>query len=150
MSGGTTLAPPSEAGRRVYTHLSRREKIGLGTEILVTYLRARSLLRRHGLEEALSILRADEAAKPADGDGLLTGVRLGRIVGRALGALPADSRCLVRSIVLVALLAKRGISSRLVIGVRSEPTFEAHAWVEYAGYELLPAGEAVHGRLADL
>jgi hypothetical protein len=151
MTGGVTLAPPTEAGRQAYTHLSRRQKLGLATEILVTYLRTRRGLRRHGLEVTLAISRSSETPTPPPGaDALLTGLRLGRIVGKTLGALPADSRCLVRSVVLVALLAKRGIPSRLVIGVQPQPTFEAHAWVEYGGYELLPSGEAAHGRLADL
>ena len=48
-------------------------------------------------------------------------VRLGRAIGRTLSILPFDSRCLVRSLVLAELLARRGIDSRVVIGVSQGP-----------------------------
>jgi hypothetical protein len=51
--------------------------------------------------------------------------------------------------VLTRLLASRGIRSSLVIGVRSEPEFEAHAWVECAGIALLPPGDDSYGRLVE-
>ncbi|MDQ3569707.1 MAG: lasso peptide biosynthesis B2 protein [Actinomycetota bacterium] len=80
----------------------------------------------------------------------LSGLRLGRAVSRTLRLLPTDSRCLVRSLVLTALLARRGLSSLLVIGVRSDPEFAAHAWVEHAGRPLLPPGEETFQRLLEL
>lgn len=69
---------------------------------------------------------------------------------RTLTVLPADSRCLMRSLVLTGLLARRGISSSLIIGVRLEPEFAAHAWVEYGGEPLLPPGDPSLGRLTEL
>jgi Transglutaminase-like superfamily len=36
------------------------------------------------------------------------------------------------------LLGRRGIPSRVVIGVRTSPEFAAHAWVEQEGLPLLP------------
>ncbi len=39
--------------------------------------------------------------------------------------------CLSRSIVLLGLLQRKGISSELCIGVRNKPKFRAHAWVEH-------------------
>jgi tetrahydromethanopterin S-methyltransferase subunit G len=74
--------------------------------------------------------------------------RLGKVVGRTLGVLPTDSRCLIRSLVLVHLLARRSIPSTLVIGVRKESGFEAHAWVEHDGEAVLPAGH--YTRLTEL
>jgi tetrahydromethanopterin S-methyltransferase subunit G len=74
--------------------------------------------------------------------------RLGKGVGRTLGVLPTDSRCLIRSLVLVHLLARRSIPSTLVIGVRKESGFEAHAWVEHDGEAVLPAGH--YTRLTEL
>lgn len=150
MSSEATLEPPTEAGRSA-RNLSVRQKVLLATEILVAYTRVRWWLRRRGFEETLSALRAGEApVRPPNGDHLLVGLKLGRIVAKTLRILPTDTRCLVRSLVLVCLLARRGIASRLVIGVLPESKFAAHAWVEYAGYPLLPAGAAVEGRLADL
>jgi hypothetical protein len=52
--------------------------------------------------------------------------------------MPFDSRCLIRSLVLVRILARRRIASSLVLGVSTTPAFEAHAWVEHAGVALLP------------
>jgi hypothetical protein len=115
------------------------------------YARIRWRLARLGFEKTVTLLQHAETA-PTDvgGDQLLVGVRLGRIVGRTLGVLPADSRCLVRSLVLTGLLASRGIRSTLVIGVKSEPDFEAHAWVECVGMPLLPAGDETYERLVEL
>jgi len=57
---------------------------------------------------------------------------------RLLSVLPTDSRCLIRSLVLLALLERRGAGATLVVGVRTEPQFAAHAWVECQGEALLP------------
>jgi hypothetical protein len=151
MTDPARLEPPSQAGRLAYRRrLSAPRRLQLAAEIVAAYARARWWLRRGTLAEAVAALRADAAAaREPDGDQLLTGIRLGRSVGRALRALPADSRCLVRSLVLTRLLASRGIRSSLVIGVRSEPEFEAHAWVECAGIALLPPGDDSYGRLVE-
>ena len=145
--------------RRATAHLASpsplplSDKVRLAGEIVADYVRARWLLRRSGLPGAVAALRAHPAAGE-DGSGAadarVSGLRLGRAVGRTLGALPADSRCLVRSLVLTGLLARRGLSSTLVIGVRPDPEFAAHAWVECAGEPLLYAGEGTYGRLAEI
>jgi hypothetical protein len=74
--------------------------------------------------------------------------RLGRAVGKTLRLLPTDSRCLIRSLVLTRLLARRAIPNTIVIGVRKAPDFQAHAWVEHEGRPILPAGE--YTRLTEL
>jgi hypothetical protein len=123
----------------------------LAAEILSTYVRARWLLARKNLPDAVAALRGGHRhEQPTEGDLLLTGVRLGRRIGRTLSLLPADSRCLVRSCVLTALLARRGIGSTLIIGVRSAPAFEAHAWVECSGVPLLDPGAGEYGRLVEV
>ena len=76
------------------------------------------------------------------------GVRLAKATTRTLALLPADSRCLMQSLVLTGLLSRRGIGSVLVIGVKSNPDFQAHAWVEHNDRPLLPSGE--FGRLVEL
>jgi hypothetical protein len=77
-----------------------------------------------------------------------TARRLGRAVQRTLRLLPTDSRCLIRSLVLTRLLARRSIPNTLVIGVRKTGEFEAHAWIEHGGQPILPAGE--YTRLTEL
>jgi hypothetical protein len=85
-----------------------------------------------------------------DGYAFAEAARLGRAVVRTLRLVPGDTRCLRRSLVLIQLLAKRGIPARLVIAARTDPDFLAHAWVEYDGEPVLsPAGDS-YGRLVEL
>jgi hypothetical protein len=119
-------------------------KLILGVEILVTYARARRLLARRGLEDALGALRGTSVpitGRP-EAAAVHAGIRLGRAVTRTLTAARLDSRCLMTSLVLTGLLARRGLVSSLVIGVRPAEEFGAHAWVELNGKPLLPVGAA--------
>ena len=134
-------------------------KAQLAGEVLTAYGKVRWWLPRHQLDDVVARLRQVASAHPpGSGDvalvdpesAQLSGLRLGRAVSRTLRLLPTDSRCLVRSLVLTALLARRGLSSSLVIGVRSDPEFAAHAWVEHAGRPLLPPGEENFLRLVEL
>jgi hypothetical protein len=145
------VEPPSpEAVAAFRRHLSLSQKAALAAEIIASYVRARRWLRRDELPEIVRALRAaGPPTRVPNGDQLLVGIRLGRIVGKTLGVLPADSRCLVRSLVLTSLLVRRSIRSSLVIGVRPGPSFEAHAWVECAGTPLLPTGDERYGRLVE-
>jgi hypothetical protein len=70
----------------------------------------------------------------------------GAVMG-LLAVLPTDSRCLVRSLVYLAMLERRGVESTLVIGVRTEPEFAAHAWVECENEPLLPSGDGDYAPL---
>jgi hypothetical protein len=74
----------------------------------------------------------------------------GRGVTRTLRALPTDSRCLMQSLVLVDILARHGVTTSLVIGVRPGEDFLAHAWVELDGRPLLPPHEHEFSRLTSL
>ena len=56
----------------------------------------------------------------------------------------------MRSLVLLSMLEKRGVASTLVIGVRSEPEFAAHAWIEYEGEALLPSGNGQYARMVEI
>jgi hypothetical protein len=127
--------------------LSPREKIELVVEIAAAYARARWLLRHSDLPTTVAALRS-APAPPRNTqvrDSTRAGLRLGRAMARTLRPIPFDSRCLMRSLVLTRLLARRGIDSSLVIAVQSEPTFRAHAWVERDGVPLLePAGPPFH------
>ena len=113
--------------------LKRARLVG---EVLATYQRARRLMRNTDLATALGELRAHEpSGGPEPADSLFVAARLGRAVTLVLARLPTDKRCLIRSLVLSSMLARRQIPASLVLGVRpdaSEP-FLAHAWVEHEG-----------------
>jgi Transglutaminase-like superfamily len=64
--------------------------------------------------------------------------------------LPGDTRCLVRSVVLVGLLARRSVATTLVIGVLPGDRLRAHAWVELDGQALLDDGGSRYERLTEL
>lgn len=122
------------------TRLSPKAKLLLIREILAAYVRVRLWLRRADFRSVLVEARSTEPVysfDAADRDATVAAARLGRAVALTLTFLPTDTRCLTRSLVLTTLLARRGISSSLVIGVRTEPRFAAHAWVERDGYPLL-------------
>ena len=128
--------------------LSLGRKTSLAAEILVDYARVRWLLWRRDLPQALELIRAVSPGRRETE--AATDARLAWAVQRTLRQLPTDSRCLMQSLVLTSLLARRGRGSRLVIGVSPAGSFTAHAWVERAGRPLLPAHEHEFGRLADL
>lgn len=125
-------------------------KLRLGAEILGAYAHARWSLWRSDLPGAVRGLRAgaDNGAPPADAQA--AAARLGRAVVRTLGVLPTDSRCLMRSLVLTRLLARRGIDSTFVLGVRGDGDFAAHAWVERTGVPLLAPGGSEFKRLVEM
>lgn len=78
-----------------------------------------------------------------------TAIRLSAAVTRTLTLVPTGSRCLMRSLVLLRLLSRRGIDASLVIGVKGEP-FIAHAWVEHRGIALLDPGGSHFARLLQI
>ena len=125
-------------GRR----LPVRERLRLAAEVLRTYRRARKLMHSQKLDRALAGLRAGGAEPPglSSAEEQFAAFRLGRAVVLILALLPTDRRCLVRSLTLSALLARRGIPARLVLGVRpdAEQPFLAHAWVEHDGVPVSP------------
>lgn len=121
--------------------LGRASKVALAAEVAGSYVRARRRLRRDGLRATLADLRdVEPVAQGVSNDPVADGRRLGRAVSLTLALLPGDTRCLSQSLVLTRLLARRGIESRLVIGVRPGERFAAHAWVEHEGSPLLPPG----------
>jgi transglutaminase superfamily protein len=133
--------------------LARWRKAALVGEILVAYVHVRRTLRSKDIRSAVSDLRVPAAGRDAASDPAAygAGLRLGRAVTRVLPLLPgADSRCLMRSLVLCGVLARRGVSSSVVIGVRPGTRFGAHAWVELRGHPLLPPQEGEFQRLVAL
>lgn len=128
------------------TPLGPLAKLRLAAEILVVYAKVRRRLRARGLPRTLDSLRGPRRGRV----GPAGAARAARAVTAVLRLLPTDSRCLVTSLVLVGVLARRGASASLVIGVTPGPSFGAHAWVELRGIPLLKPGEAGDGRLVEL
>jgi transglutaminase superfamily protein len=126
-------------------------KLSLAGEILIAYGRVRWWLWRVDFRRTVHALRESRGRRlPVAGSPAYAGARLGGAVVRTLRLLPTDSRCLMRSLVLTALLTRRGIDSRLVLGVRRDEDFAAHAWVEHAGVPLLDPGDPGFKRLLEL
>lgn len=126
-----------------------RRRVALVFEILAAYRRARRVLT-HPLPEAVARQRSAEHSVTAHLEHAgAEGRRLGRAIQLVLRPLPVDDRCLVRSLTLVRLLAARGLSGTVVIGVRNRPEFAAHAWVELDGVALLPDGGGEFTRLVE-
>ena len=142
-------APPLQLSGR----FSPGEKASLGLEVLRAYVRVRWLLARRGLPEAVRIVRRGLATHEVGGSDWqrwASAARYGRIVVRILRLLPTDGRCLMRSLVLASLLARRGIYGRFVIGVRPDPSFAAHAWIEVDGQPVLATDQEEFRRLVEL
>jgi Transglutaminase-like superfamily len=148
---------PASADRRLEAlsgaaRLPVGTKVGLALETLAMYARVRWLLRRHGLERTVGAVRTRPVARDPlrDGRSRAAGARLARAASRTLSPLPADTRCLVKSVVVTSLLARHGIASTLVIAVKRDGAFIAHAWVEQDGRPVLPAGDPALRRLLEL
>jgi len=143
--------------------MGRPERVRLAAEIAAAYVRTRVALRDRPIATVLATLRA--GARPASAHNasrtcaatageraqtLEEARRLGRAVARTLALVPGDTRCLVRSLVLTCLLARRGIPATLVIGAQTTPRFLAHAWVEHDGLPVLDPGDGSFARLVEL
>jgi hypothetical protein len=121
----------------------------LVAEIVRAYLAVRRLSSSQKLPAVVGALRQTPAVADLPlPDPRVDGIRLGRAVMRALVLTPGGTKCLMRSLVLLRLLARRGIvGSELIIAVQPGPSIlDAHAWVELEGLALLPPGEG-HERL---
>lgn len=105
------------------------------------------------VSDVRSVLRefrdaALERVPPSSADAA-DAARLPRGTVRVLRRLPGDTRCLNQSLVLSALLARRGVASRVVIAIRGPADrVDAHAWVEVEDRALLTPGPAGQARLA--
>ncbi len=135
--------------------LSLMEKLRLVLEICALRLLVERMLRRRSDARAtIEELRHRVAApEPIDVDGAV-GLLIDRLAWSSrtvLDGLPGTHPCLARSLVLTALLARRGVASRVVIGVSEDlPSglLSAHAWVTVDGRPVSPPG--ANARLADL
>lgn len=126
------------------------ERAALAAEVLVTYCVVRWSLRRRDLPTVVAALRAPRRRRAPRGALEADERRLAGAAVRVLERLPGDSRCLTRSLVVLALLARRGRDARLVLAARPTPSFAAHAWIERNGRPLLPTRGFDDARLAEL
>lgn len=131
---------PTSATAPVLRALTPVTRAALIVEILAAYLPALIRLRGNDLPAMVKAARNVRVARTGLGKAIERDLtwRTSWAVRRTLAVLPTDSRCLIRSLVLTRLLARRGIETKLVIGVKPGETFEAHAWVELAGEAVLP------------
>ena len=113
-------------------------RLRLAVEIVATYAEVRWRMLRGDVRGVVAALRDDAVDRHPPVVAYRIGRRLGQPVRRTLDPLPWDSRCLMRSLVLLRMLARRGVVCDLVIGVRSGDAFEAHACIEHGGHPLLP------------
>ena len=119
--------------------LRLHHRLRLAAEILRAYLPLARAVRANDLDGMVREARgAGRLIATAETERQDTAVRLGLMVERLLTVLPTDDRCLIRSLVVLRMLEVRGIPSRLVLGVRTQPGFVAHAWVEHDGRAVLP------------
>jgi hypothetical protein len=127
-------------------------RVRLAAEILYDYARIRRGLRHANLPDVLSQLRDTRPRRQAHDTAPGDGARLARAVVKTLEPLPVDSRCLMRSLVLLGVLSRRGVAGSLVIAVRPEERdrLDAHAWVEVGGRPLLAPAGMQDGRLVTL
>jgi hypothetical protein len=129
------------------------DRIAVVAEVIATYCAARWWLFRMPFPAAVAAARTSRAGRSGppvtENDARTAGLRLGRVVERTLRALPVDSRCLITALVLTRMLTRRGLESTFVLGVRAQPHFAAHAWVERDGVPLLPTTADFH-RLTEL
>ena len=96
-------------------------------------------LRVLGLRWLRRAARKSARAGVSDPKALVRAQELAGIVRAAAARTPVPAGCLERSLVLRKMLSRRGIDSRLRIGVRkSSGSIEAHAWVECGEVSLEP------------
>jgi Transglutaminase-like superfamily len=133
--------------------LTQREKARLAIEIVAIYVPTRLRLRHSNfkLMDEIQLVSFKRVIELPSEQITAVAIHLGAAVARTLGRLPADSSCLVRSLVLMRLLSRRGFVACLVIGIRhNDKALAAHAWVEYGGTPLLASGGDDFARLLQL
>jgi hypothetical protein len=126
------------------------KRLRLGSEVVGTYARTRWLLRRTDLPAALRALRSRPRKPREDREPHDEALALARAAYRAMSALPADTRCLTRSLVVASMLERRGIEAKVVLAAHNRGGFAAHAWVEVEGRALVGDAGEPYQRLAEL
>jgi hypothetical protein len=110
-------------------------------EILLAYADVRRRLRRDPIDGVVDALRRRPGPElAARTPALSEAQRLAVAVESVVSRLPFESRCLVRSLVLTRMLARRGYRTEFVLSAYTGEEFGAHAWVEWHSVPLLEPG----------
>lgn len=85
------------------------------------------------LTSVSSLLARLDRLQPSRWSALSPSYRLDRFAAAAYRLLPVTTTCLRESLVLYALLRRRGAAPRLCLGVKKDAgRLDAHAWIECA------------------
>jgi len=102
-------------------------------------------LRVLKLKTLLAVLENDRPAEREGSNRAPTNAeRVGYCVELASRLHPLRPTCLKKALVLFALLARRGVKARVVVGTaKSDGKLDAHAWIEHDGRVIMggPARE---------
>lgn len=121
----------------VQSPLALPARAAIALETLRQYWRVRRMAKTMPLPRVLEQIRGD-LDHPARHRVFTTNpYRLSAIVQRVIAVLPTDTRCLMRSLTLLAMLTRRGTDAVLVLGINRSEEFGAHAWLELDGKPLL-------------
>jgi len=91
--------------------------------------------------DRLGTLRAEAGSEQVSETQLREAQRVGYAVLRAARLLPWHPTCLRQAITVKRMLRRRGITSRLQLGVSRPALPEAHAWVTVQGQPVIGHGE---------
>jgi hypothetical protein len=131
------------------TRFRRGWRALVAVELLAAYPRLRRRLERAGIVPAVALARSGAPLMVEDAARIADARRLGRATQRLLAALPGSPSCLTESLVLLRLLSRRGVASRIVLALAPDGKV-AHAWVEVVGEPVLPPAGKGLMRLAEL
>jgi hypothetical protein len=96
-------------------------------------------LKRQGLKGLAPAAESAPAERPEAGLAeRQAAFDIGWAVGRVAARFPTSAMCLAQALAARTMLRRRGVASRLHVGVgrSKEAPFEAHAWLEAAGVEV--------------
>jgi predicted N-acetyltransferase YhbS len=99
------------------------------------------LVRSTRTERLLGSLRTDAESEQVSLTQLGEAQRVGYAVFRAARLLPWHPTCLRQAISVKRMLRRRGIASRLKLGISNSAEGEAHAWVTVQGQPVIGHGE---------
>jgi hypothetical protein len=110
------------------------------TEAAVCFPAVELALRLMPLRRLLTL--CERGSRPDASPISVSPERASRLVEAVARVCPFRATCLKRALVLYALLTRRGLSARLLLGTAKENgNFRAHAWVEHGGKVVLGGQE---------
>lgn len=111
------------------TSISGSLRFALITSIVRSYRQAKRSLERGTFQGVLDRIRSSKAARPSQPPTDAQLAELGSALAHLRHLLPLEDQCLPISIAVAHLMAKRGWTASLILGVKTGP-FAAHAWIQ--------------------